>query len=183
MLKSNHNRNQVRRRISAQGFSLIELLIVVAIILIIAAIAIPNFLQAKISANQAAAVETVRTITTASEVYSTTWGNGFPPSLSALGGVVPATCNSAVLLDNLVASAPNTKSGYTFAYTPEGIAVTSPPPGCVAGYTANFVTAVPLSVWSGTDSYCADEPGVIHYNTLGTAIASPGACDALPAIQ
>ncbi len=183
MLKSTHLRNQVRRRASARGFSLIELLIVVAIILIIAAIAIPNFLQAKISANQAAAVETVRTITTASEVYSTTWGNGFPPNLAALGGVVPATCNSSVLIDTLIATAPNTKSGYTFGYTPEGIPVTSPPPGCTAGYTANFVTAVPLSVYSGTDSYCADEPGVIHYNTLGTAIASPGACDALPAIQ
>ena len=89
----------------------------------------------------------------------------------------------SVLIDTLIATAPNTKSGYTFGLHPEGIPVTSPPPGCTAGYTANFVTAVPLSVYSGTDSYCADEPGVIHYNTLGTAIASPGACDALPAIQ
>ncbi|HEY0703118.1 MAG TPA: prepilin-type N-terminal cleavage/methylation domain-containing protein [Candidatus Acidoferrales bacterium] len=183
MLKSNHKRTPAGPRAHPRGFSLIELLIVVAIILIIAAIAIPNFLQAKISANQAAAVETVRTITTASEVYSTTWGNGFPPSLAALGGVVPATCNNAVLIDTLVASAPNTKSGYTFAYTPQGAAVTSPPPGCAAGYNADIVTAVPLSVYSGTDSFCADEPGVIHFNTLGTAIAGPAACDALPAIQ
>jgi type IV pilus assembly protein PilA len=183
MLKSTHIRNQVRRRTSARGFSLIELLIVVAIILIIAAIAIPNFLQAKISANQAAAVETVRTITTASEVYSTTWGNGFPPSLSALGGLVPATCNGAVLIDNLIATTPNSKSGYTFSYTPQGPAVTSPPAGCTAGYNADIVTAVPQSIYSGTDSYCADEPGVIHYNTTGAGIPSPAACDALPAIQ
>src|ERR1700723_1249535 len=112
MLKSKHTPIQVQGPNSAGGFSLIELLIVVAIILIIAAIAIPNFLQAKISANQAAAVETVRTITTASEGYSPTWGNGFPPSLAALGGLVPATCNGAVLIDNLIASAPNAKSGY-----------------------------------------------------------------------
>ena len=63
------------------GFSLIELLVVVAIILIIAAIAIPNLLRAKMSANEAAAVSSLRTINTASVNYSTTYGNGYAPSL------------------------------------------------------------------------------------------------------
>jgi type IV pilus assembly protein PilA len=181
MLDSTHT--QDRAQISEEGFSLIELLIVVAIILVIAAIAIPNFLRAKISANQAAAVETVRTITTATEVYSTTWGNGFPPNLGALGGIVPATCNGAVLIDSVVSSAPNQKSGYTFTYLPQGPPIASPPAGCAAGYSADVTTAVPISAFTGSNSYCADEPGVIHYDTSGAAIPGPGACDALPALQ
>ena len=69
-----------------RGFSLIELLIVVAIILIIAAIAIPNMLRSKLSANQASAVANLRTITTASVSYWVTYSNGYPPSLASLGG-------------------------------------------------------------------------------------------------
>ena len=74
------------RRSKNRGFSLIELLIVVAIILIIAAIAIPQLLNARMAANGAAAAETIRTITTASMAYSSTWQNGYPPSLATLGG-------------------------------------------------------------------------------------------------
>lgn len=166
------------------GFSLIELLIVVAIILIICAIAIPNFLQAKISANQAAAASTIRTITSASVVFSTTYSDGYAPSLAALGGVgsLP-TCNGALLLDPVVSAAPNQKSGYVFAYLPQGAAVTSPPAGCVPGYLQYLVTANPISVFTGTQSYCSDEPGTIHYDVTGGAIPTPDACEALPALQ
>ncbi len=69
----------------SRGFSLIELLIVIAIILIIAAIAIPNLIQARISANEAAAASSIRTITTAAVVYSTTYLNGYPPAITTLG--------------------------------------------------------------------------------------------------
>ena len=58
----------------------------VAIILVIAAIAIPQLLRARIAADEAAAGETVRTVTTAAMAYSSTWGNGFPPGLATLGG-------------------------------------------------------------------------------------------------
>src|ERR1700746_1034410 len=83
-----------------KGFSLIELLIVVAIILIIAAIAIPNLLRARMAANQASGLSNIRTITSAVIVYSSTYNNGLPPSLTVLGGLGPANCNGAVLLDD-----------------------------------------------------------------------------------
>ena len=184
MLGATHGYKTNRETFNETGFSLIELLIVIAIILIIAAIAIPNFLRAKIAANQAAAAETIRTITTASVVYSTTWSNGYPPSLSALGGVGagPATCNAALLIDGAVSTAPNQKSGYQFALTPQGAAIVGAPPGCTPGYLAYLAAAKPLNIYTGINSYCSNEPGVIHYDASGGTIASAAACNALPTL-
>src|SRR6201987_558813 len=100
-----------------QGFSLIELLIVVAIILIIAAIAVPNLLRAKIAANESSAANSVRKIATAEVTYSAAFPTvGYAAALSDLGGPAVACTpapSSACIIDNTLSS--GTKSGYQFA--------------------------------------------------------------------
>ncbi len=158
-------------------FSLIELLIVVAIILIIAAIAIPNLLRSRMAAAQASAVGSVRTINTASISYNSTYGNGFPPTLGAIGnnGTTTVTCTNAELIDTVLSS--GTKQGYTFKLSAGTSQVNSSSSSCSAGYGHNdgyMVTAVPVTVGTtGQTSYCSDPSGVIRFNPVGTVNGGP----------
>ncbi|MGB6198140.1 MAG: prepilin-type N-terminal cleavage/methylation domain-containing protein [Candidatus Acidiferrales bacterium] len=144
------------------GFSLVELLIVVAVILIIAAIAIPNFITSKLRANEAGAVENMRTITSADVVYSTTWQSGYAATLATLGGNTAAPTQAAAgLLDSVLSS--GNKSGYSYSYSaasPDG-------GGNIDSYTINASPEIPGQ--TGVRYFYTDQTGVIRYNTSQTA--------------
>jgi prepilin-type N-terminal cleavage/methylation domain-containing protein len=154
-----------------KGFSLIELLIVVAIILIIAAIAIPNLLRAKMAANESSAVASIRTISTGEITYSSTYPTvGYAATLAALGGTSPCVPSSttACLIDSVLAG--GTKSGYTFVATGAG----GPPA------SSYYATATPVTLnQTGIRSFCSFEDAVIRVQPTGAAIASEAACMAL----
>jgi type IV pilus assembly protein PilA len=166
-----------------KGFSLIELLIVVAIILIIAAIAIPNLLRAKIAANQSAAVGTLRTISSAEETYSSTYSDGFTPTLAALGGApgALAVCNTnGELIDEVLGNDPATKGGYQYNYLNNGVVAltTGIPAACggKSGFTGFSVSAGPLALSTGTSAYCIDETGVVRVDSGATALENLNPC-------
>jgi type IV pilus assembly protein PilA len=157
-----------------KGFSLIELLIVVAIILIIAAISIPNLMRARIAANESAAASQVRTLNTAEVSYVT----GYPAqgygTLAQLGG--PAPCVPAIagacLIDNSLATnyGGKGKSGYNFAIA-------------IINQGQYVATATPIAVGStGVNSFCSIEDGVVRKDQAGALNATEAACGALPAL-
>src|SRR5438105_6611246 len=125
-------------RENKNGFSLIELLIVVAIVLVLAALAVANLLRSKISANEASAVASMRTINTAQVTYSVTFPNvGYADNLNKLAppaaGVAPDS-TAAGLLDPVLgcAAQPCPKSGYNFA-------ISNPVGAPITAYTLNGV--------------------------------------------
>jgi type IV pilus assembly protein PilA len=178
-----------------KGFSLIELLIVVAIILIIAAIAIPNLLRARIAANQSSAVGTLRTVSTAEQNFASTYGIGFSTTLGQLGGAAGATvatCGNSLMVDASISNngAGNTaqKSGYSVNFIPGTVAYsTNPvvPGGCGAwGFTTFSVSNIPQTVGqTGQTSYCVDQSGVIRFDPTGGNIAGVCGTSGLTSLQ
>jgi type IV pilus assembly protein PilA len=165
-----------------KGFSLIELLIVVAIILVIAAIAIPNLMRARMAANDSSAAASVRMINTAEIAYIGAYTTlGFPAALTTLGGASPCTPGIATgcLIDNFLATNGGGlgKSGYNF----NAIGSSS------AGGAVNdqfYATGTPFGTRSGTRSYCSVQDAVVRLQPAGniTLVASYNACATLNAM-
>jgi len=151
-----------------RGFSLIELLIVVAIILVIAAIAIPSFLRSRMAANESAAVAALRTLNTAQVSYSSAYPTvGYAASMTALGGTscTPPSSTGACLIDTALAG--GVKSGYTFTLSN----VSGTP-----NSTYNFIATPVVWNYSGIRYFCTFADAVVRssmstISTCDTTIA------------
>lgn len=165
----------IMNRQSLEGFSLIELLIVVAIILIISAIAIPNLLHARISANEASAVGSVRAINIGMVTYYNAYPTiGYAANLKSLGGTAPCTpkTNKACLIDDVLAT--GTKSGYTF--TAKG---TAGPPN-----PEYYASAIPMTLHiTGSRSFCSIEDAVVRVQPTGAKVGNRNKCLPLIALN
>jgi len=138
-----------------RGFTLVEIMIVVAIIALLAAIAIPNLLRARLTANESTAIAAMKTLASAAHTYRSS-GSAYPANLTVLSSATPPYIDS--VLGN------GTKQGYTFSLT-----------GDSAGFTA---TAVPGSInTTGVRRFFVDTSGVIRYNSTGNASATDNPLD------
>jgi type IV pilus assembly protein PilA len=138
------------------GFSLIELLVVVAIILIIAAIAIPNLMRSRMAANEASSVNSLRSYTTANITYNSLCpAIGYPATLADLGPGGGQCTGGANIVDKVLGVAAPIKAGYSFTYLPIAAG------GSNIQYTLHAdPTALGIS---GSRGFYCDESGVVRY--------------------
>jgi type IV pilus assembly protein PilA len=174
----------MRKNRKEQGFSLIELLVVVGIILIIATIAIPNLLAATWSARQAKAAGFITAISQANSLYEQKWQDGYAPTIGVLAGpaTAAATCDLAEVLDNSLPATMTNSGQYLITYTATGTTLTAAAAGCTNPGQAGFLaTANPLTA-GAANAYCIDEKQTLHVDTTGptAAVTTDAACDALP---
>jgi type IV pilus assembly protein PilA len=165
------SRSEIRKsngRLKGDGMALAGLILgyvgiaAIPLILIIAALAVPNLLRARMAANEASAISTVRTIDVAEITYASTYGDiGYTCDLASLGGTAdqgPPAPEHAGLIDDSIAS--GSKNGYKFEVK-----------NCTAGSSGSFhVVAYPMNYnQSGVRAFCSDESGVIKYDPKGSA--------------
>ena len=152
------------RTLDARGFTLLELLVVVAVIATLSAMAVSQVLRARISANEAAAIASVRAVNTAQQNYSQKC-QGFAANLLELKNA------GNFLSPDLTASDPVAKSGYTISLAPSAsaVAIPAPPAGCTGPQTSYYATAAPLTLGAtGNRSFATDAQGTIFYATTAT---------------
>jgi type IV pilus assembly protein PilA len=146
----------MKRATKARGFTLLELLVVLIIVLIISALAVANLMRSKIAANEASAASSLRVLNSACANYSVTWAVGYPLTLNYLGPGNPPTATAADLIDSLLAA--GTKAGYNISY------ISAPPSGGqVRSYTLSASPVIPGL--TGSRYFFTDQTGIIRQNS------------------